>query len=518
MQPDYQNAIRSTDKESVTIPDDLKPAAEGQVPAGMEELGEGDVLRLSREQATMFALQQNRQLQVELLNPVIAGTFEEIERGVYDPELFAELGYSREVSSETSRSTGEQFDVDANEAGGGVGIRQRVPTGTDLAVSVTQDRSISNRAPEQQEARVGLSVTQSLLRGFGPAVNLASVRQAELEAEASLYELRGFVQAIVGETEIAYWRYVLARQEIDIFERSLEIAERQRDEVEARIEVGTLAENEAAAARTEVALNQQALINAQSGLEERRLRLLRLMNFSPISGSDVTIEPVSEPETDAKPADDIEGRLQLASRSRPDLNEARLRLEQDRLETVVTRNGLLPRLDLFADLGQTGFSDTFDGSFRELKEFDTYDYSVGIQLSHYIGNRAARARDLAARASRRQAAEAVANLAQNIELEVLLAVNEVERTRQRIAATRASRLLQEQTYRAERERFDVGASTSLLVSQAQRDLLAIRIQEVEAVIEYRIALVELYLAEGSLLQRRGIQLPDGGFEQRYAGE
>jgi outer membrane protein TolC len=51
------------------------------------------------------------------------------------------------------------------------------------------------------------------------------------------------------------------------------------------------------------------------------------------------------------------------------------------------------------------------------------------------------------------------------------------------------------------------------VSQAQRDLLAIRIQEVEAVIEYRIALVELYLAEGTLLERRGIQLPGGISEQ-----
>ncbi|MCG8508031.1 MAG: TolC family protein [Rhodospirillales bacterium] len=53
------------------------------------------------------------------------------------------------------------------------------------------------------------------------------------------------------------------------------------------------------------------------------------------------------------------------------------------------------------------------------------------------------------------------------------------------------------------ERFDVGSSTALLVAQAQRDLLASQIAEVEAIGNYRIALVELSLAEGSLLEWRG---------------
>jgi outer membrane protein TolC len=53
----------------------------------------------------------------------------------------------------------------------------------------------------------------------------------------------------------------------------------------------------------------------------------------------------------------------------------------------------------------------------------------------------------------------------------------------------------------------VGASTALLVAQAQRDLLISSIAEVRAIINYRIALVRLYLAEGSLLERRGVSLP-----------
>ena len=77
------------------------------------------------------------------------------------------------------------------------GISASTPTGTELELAVTQERDISNRSPEQQTARAGLTITQSLLRGLRPSVNLAAVRQAELETDASLYELRGFVEALV---------------------------------------------------------------------------------------------------------------------------------------------------------------------------------------------------------------------------------------------------------------------------------------------------------------------------------
>jgi outer membrane protein TolC len=92
------------------------------------------------------------------------------------------------------------------------------------------------------------------------------------------------------------------------------------------------------------------------------------------------------------------------------------------------------------------------------------------------------------------------------ELDVRLAANEVERSRQQISASRATRIAQEQTLTAEKERFDVGTSTALEVAQAQRDLLRSQITEIETIVNHRIATVKLYLAEGSLLERRGVDV------------
>jgi outer membrane protein len=47
----------------------------------------------------------------------------------------------------------------------------------------------------------------------------------------------------------------------------------------------------------------------------------------------------------------------------------------------------------------------------------------------------------------------------------------------------------------------------LLIARAQRDLLDSQLEEVEARVEFRKALVDFYRLEGTLLIRRGIAAP-----------
>lgn len=463
----------------------------------------GDGYELSVEDAVFMAMERNTDLRINQIDPVVSGTFAQIERGVFDPELFAQYRFNEERSTEVSRATGEQFDVVGTSETVTAGVRQRLALGTDITLDVQQRRVISDRNPEQQDARVGLTVTQSLLRGFGPAVNLARVRQAELDSVASVYQLKGFTEAFVAEVETVYWNYVLAHEEIAIFERSLRIAEEQVNDVEERIEVGTLAPTEAAAARTELARRREALIDARSRLENNRLRLARLINPDSRDRLDVPITTTSSASIDVYSIDNSSERIALAWQSRPDLREAQLQMDRNNLDVLVTRNGMLPQVDLFFRAAKTGFDDRFFASFEELTG-NSYNYTLGADLGYFPGNRQARARNLAARANRLQAELAVRNLQQLIQMDVLLAINEVERARQQIAARKETRQLAEQTAEAERDRFQAGTSTALLVAQAQRDLLAAQIGEVEAVVAYRIALIDLYHAEGSLLERRGV--------------
>ncbi|TVQ29808.1 MAG: TolC family protein [Phycisphaeraceae bacterium] len=462
-------------------------------------------LELTVEQAVMLSMEHNRDLAVQRLTPTIVATFEDIERGVFDPELFAGVDYFEADTQETSRATGETFTTSRDDFGFEVGVRQRLPTGTTLEFDVSSDRSASDRTPTRHDARLGVTLTQSLLEGFGPAVNLARIRQAELDTVASLYELQGFAEALLAETESTYWLYALAARRIQIFEESLQVARLQLEEVEQRIDIGVTPRTEFASAEAEVAQREQDLIDARARLKTLRLRLLRLINPFDNDAMDLEIVIATEPDATPDAIEDLTDRVALALHMRPELNEARLRLDQRRLETIVTRNGVLPRLDFFVAFGKTGFADSFSRSYREL-DGRTYDFGAGIAFSYPLGNRAADARHEGAMISRRQAAEAVRNLEQLVRLDVRIAAEEVERARQQIGASIATRVLRAEALRVENERFRVGQSTSILVAQAQRDLLESQITEVDAVIAYRLALIDLYLAEGTLLDRRGLSL------------
>ena len=90
--------------------------------------------------------------------------------------------------------------------------------------------------------------------------------------------MRGYTETFVAQVETAYWSLSLARRQLEIVKQSLAVAERQRDEIAARIRVGKLSQVELKSAEAEVALRREFLIDAQGALEKRRLIMIQLVN------------------------------------------------------------------------------------------------------------------------------------------------------------------------------------------------------------------------------------------------
>ena len=464
-------------------------------------------LRITVQEAILIALENNRSLVVERLNPSIQRTFEDEDRGEFDPTIEAEVSAGRADSQRLTRSVSAAETSRSDEYRGSVFLREFFPTGTFVeadATTETTDSSLYNEPFTQ--TRLGLSITQSLLRGYGTDVNLARLRQSRLETDISQYELRGFSESLLARVESAYWDYALSQRQIEIVEESLKIARQQLNDTEEMIQVGTMAKAELAAVQAEVATQQQELINAGSALESSRLQLLQLLNppGENLWKRDVLlVHPPALPEITLE---DVDAHVAVALRMRPEINQAELGIRQEDLEIVRTRNGVLPRMDLFITLGKSGYADSFSGSVSEM-DGDRYDALVGINIEYPIFNRSAGARHRRALLQRDQAEKALGNLRQLVELDVRSAYIEVNRTKEQISAGTATRKFQEEKARVETEKFRVGRSTNFVVAQAQRDLLVSRINEVQAVVNYLKALVNFYRLEGSLLVRRGITAP-----------
>jgi len=464
-------------------------------------------LEIGIQEAILLAMENNRSLIVERMNPEIIRTFEREELALFDPVLDAEVSTRRYVADRLSRAGSGIESSIVDSATGSLSLGKFFPTGTTLALEGSTSYTDSSLYSDTFTAnRLGFTVTQALLRGMDICANLASVNQARLGTLISQYELRGFTEILLEEVESKFWDYALAQKQVEIYTNSLNLAEKQMAEVQERIKIGQLAETELAAAQAEVALRRENLINARSDLAKERLNLLRLLNPSPdIDWSrDIVLEyQTTLPSVEL---DDVEQHVQVALKMRPDLNQARLQIQQGDLEVIKTKNGLLPKMDLFIALGKTGYAATFNRAIDNIRD-GSYDVTGGLIFEYPPTNRGAQARYSRAVISRQQLLEALENLTQLVQVDVRSAYIEVTRTREQIAATAATRNFQEEKLRTETEKFRVGKSTSLLVAQAQRDLLASQIAEIQAFANYLKALVALYRLEGSLLQRRGISAP-----------
>ncbi len=462
-----------------------------------------DTLRIGVCDAILAGLERNATVAIQRLEPKLSQTYVREQRAAFDPEVSATVERSEAKSQRRLGSQPEPFDVRDEQVEAEIQVSQALPTGTSLAVTAGMTGSLSSLYTDQYTGNVELTVTQSLLQGFGTGANLASLRKARLDVDISRAELRGLADGVAADIERGYWDLFLANREVEIQEESLDLALRQLSESLERVKVGKLPELELAAVEAEVAERRGSLIDAQSRNEQARLQLLNLLN--PDTERPWMLHPdlLDEPFVPEDTLDTVEVHEQLGLRYRPDLQQARFELEKEELDVGRTRNGLLPRLDVFITLGRTTYAESFEDAYPDL-ESPYYRASGGVSLSLPFLNRENSAELARARISRDQQALAVQNMERLVDLDVRSTYLEVLRTRQQIEATRVTRELQEKKLAAELEKFRVGKATNFLVLQAQRDLTGSRLSEAQAMVAYLGALVDLYVAEGTLLERRGI--------------
>jgi len=136
------------------------------------------LLDLSLETAVLSALARNKALHVEQFEPVIAGTFIETERAVFDPVLFAGGSYENYRDRSLDDVSARFFSIDGSVTQLRGGASQRFATGTDVTLDLTLSSRKDDDSDYSDEARAGLNLTQALLRDAGAAVNLVGIRQA----------------------------------------------------------------------------------------------------------------------------------------------------------------------------------------------------------------------------------------------------------------------------------------------------------------------------------------------------
>jgi outer membrane protein TolC len=416
---------------------------------------------------------------------------------------------------EKSRQRSDYYTVTKEFKTSG-GVLQFLPTGTTVDFEtgtewnpnfpVTAGSSATNdQTKSDWSAYSKLSITQALLRGGGLDVNLASLRKARLDTGISQYEVMGLAQTLTAEIEKAYWDYFLALGKVHIYGKATGLAKKMVKETRERITLGQKAESEIFFLQAEAATQEQSLIDAKSSQEKTRITLLKLMSPPSFDLWNRQLRLLTKPRIPEDSVEDLQEHVKVAMSYRPDINQARLEEQKGQLEIVKTRNGLLPKLDLFIMLGRTGYSQTFAGSVLDYSNgYGGADVLGRLKLELPVFNRRAKAEHTKSVIQLAQQREAVDNLLQLAQQDVLLAYVEIHRAKDQMAAAPRAMKFQLEKLEAQTEKYRLGIGSAFQVAQAQRDIVSTQISSLQARIEYLKGLTQFYVAEGSLLARRGI--------------
>ncbi len=496
-------------------------------------------LRLTLAEAREAALERNVELRVEREAAAISDAGELRAQGAWDPLLRVDARLRERtdpVNSILSGAPAGELAPTVRSAGLSLGVVQLLPTGGSLTLTSTfarekTDNVFSILSPAWTSS-LGLEIRQPLLRNRVIDPARAALRVARIDRSRSEASLRRIASDTVAAVERAYWSLVAARQAAEAQASAVDLAERQQEDVKARVEAGTLSESDLATPLAEVERRKGELLASREAAARAENTLKALLLGDPADPAWASrLVPTDDAEPAPAPAASAPPDVAAAEERRPEVAEAAARLDRLAIEDEAARDRARPQLDLVAGYTGRGLAgdlnpgvsppfptgpvevpEALDGgpgrSLGTIGEGRYPDASVGLSFAVPIGNRTARAESKQLRSSRLQAELALLRARQQVGVEVRNAVFAEQTAEQRVAAARAARRAAETQLRAEEERFAAGLTTSFFVLTRQNDLTQALLVETRSLADLRTARVERARAEGTLLSDRQIELHD----------
>jgi outer membrane protein len=482
-------------------------------------------ISLTLDEAVKRAVEHNPNLVIVRLGTEVEAARVSESRGAFAPVWSTAFGRSSNVTPPSNFLLGDA-GVDVHDWFSSTGVRQRLPWGSGVwsvfwdSSRTTTNNPISSFDPSLQSG-VQFAFSQPLLkdRAIDPARHQYTI--AKRNQDISELQFRESVVQTMASVKSAYWTLKASIANITVQQRSLELAEDLARENKVRVDAGQMPPLDLVQADAEVAQRRESLIRANAAAEdaEDRLRTL-IMDPSDAQFWQVRLDPIEEPSARG-PRPDVEAAVRNALASRYDIARAGRELENAATDIQFLENQKLPDVRVETSyrgaglagtqfLRSGGFPGTITGtrnrSFGDaLGQVFSPDYptwSLGVTVSYPLGRSFEEASLARAQVERRQTSARIASLQLEAAETVRRAARQIRSTAERMDAAKAGETLAEQRLDAEQRRYDVGLSTTFLVTQAQRDLLQAQVNLLQTSLDY----------ESSLVNFEAVQLapPDGG--------
>ena len=473
---------------------------------------------ISLKEAIYQALKNNLDLQIQIADAELSQKTLKINKSIFIPtfQIVSAVSESNEPAS-GFLSGAEVTKENAFSLSGT--LSEQLPIGGVFSIRLNGSRSTTNSIYQKVNPYIGsratISLTQPLLKNFGLTPTKREIYIASNNLKMAKHQLRQNIIDLVYNVEQAYWNLVLAHQSYEATKMALQRAQDLLKQNEIKVKVGSAAPIEILTAKADVASNESSLIQAERTIQTAEENLKRILNMSK---EEAVIFPSDKPEI-RKISVDFNEFLLEGLNNRPDIEQAKLDLENYKIGVKYARNQMLPTLDLEASYYATGrggtlydyapgtsptdpdfnpdtdmillakksLGDALDEVFSRLYK----NYGIQLTLRVPLSFSREKAQMAQARINLKRSLLALKNTENTVHSEVKEVLKELEANAKLVEADRIALELQGQRLKAEEKRLAVGLTTNFIVLDYQRQYASAETQALRSTIDYTMTLARI---------------------------
>jgi len=476
------------------------PASSVPEPRELAHADQSGLRPISRSEALARSMRNNPTLRLAQLDVKSARADVEGERGRYPFYFGADAGYTRSAATQL-RSNDTVSSSSTHSVNGGVGLRRTFKTGTSAELRA-EGEYFHNDAPSSAAgvtpfaaagygASFRASVTQPLLRGYGTHVGEAELRAARV-AEKGLLRTES---ALAGDVLSAYFELWYTSRAVDIETSSLALAREQLDQASARLSLGDISKVDLLAFQTRASELEEALIAAELGREQRSVALSQLMGQTPPAAD---FFASTEPSLDGRRFEQREVEAAMRADS-IELAELEQQVKLARTQAEVAGESWRPRLDVEAWAESAGVSTEFPNAWGRAASGQYWSAHGGIILDLPLDDAAKNAEQTQAQLRVQAAQEQLESARRRVGADASTAIANERAALERLTSAQRTTAIADETYRAERERYDLGQTLAIAVQEAEAALRRARLREARARVDAAQARLVLLHLTGGLL-------------------
>ena len=308
--------------------------------------------------------------------------------------------------------------------------------------------------------------------------NQKNLEKSKLTAEMAEYAIEESANSIQEQITQYYVQILYEAEAVRVAEQVLEASKMQRDRAAEMVHVGSLARVDLKQLEAQVSQDEYNVVNAQTQLDNYKLRLKQLLELVGTDDFDVATPDVSD-ESVLAPIPLKETVYANAYAVRPEIQGDKLNVEASELDINIARRGFLPSVSMSAGIGTSNSSGVHTDLTEQWRR--NLNNSIGLTVSVPIfDNRTNRTKVQKAKLSKEAADLTLQNTEQELYRQIETYWLNAHNAQQQYIAAKANVESMRETYGLVSEQFRLGLKNIVELTTGKNNLLQAEQQMLQA--------------------------------------